>query len=155
MRELRATRRARRAAFGPSSYAWPLAVQSGEEFARVDAVCGIMRARVDAAGFLQVGAKVARGGFLLDDGFFAAWIFEVVDANLEWMKIDVAVGAVARAKAAADAPIFDDDFERIAPADSADGAADHTERIAALAAGRGEQEIFEGQAAGDGAGGAP
>ena len=108
-----------------------------------------MRARVDAAGFLQVGAKVARGGFLLDDGFFAAWIFEVVDANLEWMKIDVAVGAVARAKAAADAPIFDDDFERIAPADSADGAADHTERIAALAAGSGDKEILEAEAVAD------
>jgi len=113
---------------------------------------GVVGAGVDAAGFLEVGAEIAGSGFLLDDGFFAAGIFEVVNADIERMEIDVAVGAVARAKAAADAPVFDDDFKRIAAADGADGTTDHAERVATLAARSGDQEIFEAQAVADQAG---
>jgi len=113
---------------------------------------GIVRAGVDAAGLFQMRAEIAGSSFLLDDGFLAAGIFEVVEANIEGMEIDVAIGAVARTQAAADAPIFNDDFERIAAADGANGAADHTEGIAALTAGGGNKEIFETQAVADEAG---
>ena len=105
-----------------------------------------MRAGVDAARFFEVRAEIAGGSFLLDNSFFAAGIFKIVDANLERMKIDVAVGTVARAETAADAPVFDDDFERVAATDGADRTANHTERVAALAARRGDKEILEAQA---------
>src|SRR5215467_3768496 len=50
------------------------------------------------------------------------------------MQIDIAVGAIARAEPAADAPILDDDLKRIAAANRADRAADHAEGVATLAA---------------------
>ena len=47
--------------------------------------------------------------------------------------------------AATDAPVFDNDLERLAPADRADGAADHAQRIAATAAGGRYQVILKPQ----------
>src|SRR5882757_1149041 len=117
-----------------------------EEGARIDAVRGVVRARVDATRFFQVRAEVAGGRFLLDDGFLTAGVFGVVGEHFERMEIDVAVGAVASAEAAADAPILDDYFEGIAAADGADGTADHAKRIAALSAGGGNEIVFEPQA---------
>jgi len=95
---------------------------------------GIMRASVDATGFFQIGAEIAARSFLLDGGFLAAGVLRVVGHDFERMQIDVAVRAVAGAKAAADAPVFNDDFERIAAANGAHRAADHAERVPALAA---------------------
>src|SRR2546430_15554095 len=46
---------------------------------------------------------------------------------------------IAGAEAAADAPILDDHFERIAAANRTDRVADHTKRIAALPAARGDE----------------
>src|SRR5712664_1390772 len=65
------------------------------------------------------------------------------------MPIDVAVGTILGAEAAADAPIFDDDFERISPSNRTDRAADHAERVAALAATRGDEILIEAQAIAD------
>src|SRR5260370_7624647 len=113
--------------------------------APVDAVRGIVRAGVDAAGFFQVRAKIARSSLLLDRRLLAAGSLRIVNHHFEWMQIDVAVGTILRAQAAADAPIFDDDFERIAPANRTDRAADHTKRVAALAATRGNEILVEPQ----------
>src|SRR5207237_531369 len=77
---------------------------------------------VYAAGFLQVRAKIAGGCLLLDDRLLAAGILRIVRKNFEGMQIDIAVGAIPRAEPAADAPILDDDFERIAATDGANGA---------------------------------
>ena len=107
---------------------------------------GVVGTGIDAAGFFQVGAEIAGGGFLLDNGFLAAGIFEIVDTHIEGMKIDVAVRAVARTEAAANAPVFDDDFERVAAANGAHGAANHAERVATLPAGSGDEEVFEAEA---------
>ena len=115
-----------------------LADDIGEEFLGIDAMGGVVRASVDAAGFFEIGAEVAAGGFLFDGGFFAAGMFGIVSHDFERMKVDVAVGAIARAEAATDAPIFNDNFERITAANGADRAADHAEGIAALAATRGD-----------------
>ena len=76
----------------------------------------------------------------------------IVEFHRERMQVDVAVGAVVRAQAAADAPVFDDDLERVAAADRADRAADHAQRIAALAAGSGDQVFVEAQTFADQAG---
>ena len=65
------------------------------------------------------------------------------------MHVDVAVGTVVGAQAAADAPVFDDDLQRVAPPDRADRTADHAERVATLAAGSGDQIFVEAQAFAD------
>ena len=131
------------------SFCGALAEHGGEKGARVDAMGGVVRAGVDAAWFLQVRAEIAGRGFLFDDGFLVSWVLGIGGENLKWMQIDVAVRAIARAEAAADAPVFDDDFERIAAADRADRAADHAERIAALAATRGDEILVEAQTVAD------
>src|SRR2546429_7239066 len=100
---------------------------------------------VYAAGFLQVRAKIAGGCLLLDDRLLAAGILRIVRKNFEGMQIDIAVGAIPRAEPAADAPILDDDFERIAATDGANGAPDHAKRVAALAATRGHEIALKAQ----------
>ena len=69
----------------------------------------------------------------------------VVEFGWEGMQIDIPVGTVGGAKAAADAPVFDDYLERVAPPDGADRASDHAERIATLTAGSGHQVLVEAQ----------
>src|SRR6516164_3861552 len=104
---------------------------------------GIVRACVDAARFFQMSAEIAGSGFLLEDRLFAARIFLIVDANCKGMEIDIAVGAVARTEAAANAPVLDDDLERISATNGTDRAAHHAERIAALTARGGDQKILK------------
>ena len=104
---------------------------------------GVMWAGIDTTGLFQVRAQIARSRFLFDDGFFEPGSFRIVDHHFERMQIDIAVGAILRAKSAADAPILDDDFERIASSNRADGTADHAKRIAALAAAGGDKILVE------------
>src|SRR6267142_1799048 len=108
-----------------------------------------MRTRVHAARLFQVCAQIARRSFLLDSCLLAARALRIVDHHFERMQVDVAVGTIPRTEAAADAPILDDDFERIAPSNRADGAADHAERIAALPATGGDKILIEAQAIAD------
>src|SRR6202035_5959489 len=112
-----------------------------EELARLDSMRRIVRARVDAAGFRLLGAKITGGCLLLDNGLFVPWIFVIVGLRGKRMQIDVSVWAIFCAQAAADAPVFNNDLERVAPADRSDGAAHHAERVAALPAGRCHKEI--------------
>src|SRR5713226_4567667 len=107
---------------------------------------GVVGTGVDATWFFQVRAEIARSSLLLDGRFLAAGALRIVNHHFERMQIDVAVGAILGAEAAADAPIFDDDFERIPPSNRTDGAADHAERVAALAATRGDEILIEAQA---------
>src|SRR5207253_2893765 len=57
--------------------------------------------------------------------------------------VDVAVWTVLGTEAAADAPVLDNDFERIAASDGADRAAHHAQRIAAVPARCGHQVLVE------------
>src|SRR6266478_4453599 len=138
-----------RVGFCPISFRVALAEHVGKKCARVDAVRRVMRTRVHAARLFQVCAQIARRSFLLDSCFLAAGALGIVDHHFERMQVDVAVGTILRAEAAADAPILDDDFERIAPSNRADGAADHAERIAALPATGGDKILIEAQAIAD------
>src|SRR5713226_3418432 len=133
----------------PFSFRGALAEHVGEKCARIDAMRGIVRTGVNATRFFQVRAEIARSSFLLDRHFFSAGPLRIGNHHFKWMQIDVAVRTILCAEAAADAPIFDDDFERIAPANRADGAADHTQRVAALAAARGDEILIEAQAISD------
>src|ERR1700694_1116597 len=131
-------------AFRPFSFSGALAEHIGKKCARVDPMRGVMRTSVDAAWFFQVRAEIARSGFLLDGRLLAPGPLRIIHHHFEWMQIDVDVGAILRAEAAADAPILDDNFERISPSNRADRAADHAERVAALAAARGDKVLVEG-----------
>src|SRR5258708_40246776 len=113
---------------------------------------GVVRAGVDAAWFFQVRAEVAGSCFLLDGGFLAAGAFGIIHHHFERVQINIAVRTILRAEAATDAPILDDDFERISPSNRTDGAADHAKRVAALAATRGDEILVESQAIADEAG---
>jgi len=94
----------------------------------------VMRARVHATGLGMIEAQIARCSFDLHTGNPAAGIRRIVQLHRKWVHIDVPVRAVVGALAAADAPVFDNDLERIAAANRADRTADHAKRIAALAA---------------------
>src|ERR1700747_2499637 len=89
----------------PFSFPGTLAEHVREKYARVNAMRGVVWARVDAAWLFQVRAEIAGSCFLLDDGFFAAGALGVLDHHFERMQINVAVRTILRAKAAADAPI--------------------------------------------------
>src|SRR5690242_12760584 len=104
-------RRPRRDVFGRLSFCTALAEHFGKECFWVHAMRGIMRTGVNAAWFLEVRAKIAGSCFLLDDRLLAAGILGIVSQDLKRMQIDIAVGTIARAEAAADAPILDDDLE--------------------------------------------
>src|SRR2546421_12035987 len=136
-------------AFCPFSFRGDLAEHFGEKCARIDAVRGVVRTGVNAAWFFQVRAEVTRSSFLLDRRLLAAGSLRIVNHHFERMQIDVAVRTILGAEAAADAPILDDDFERIAPANRADRAADHAKRVAALAATRSDKILVEAQAIAD------
>src|ERR1700682_3097005 len=148
-RELQMTRWTKCDAFRPFSFRAALAEHIGKKCARVDPMRGVVRTSVDAAWFFQMRAEIARSSFLLDDRLLAPGPLGIVDHHFEWVQIDVAVRTILRAEATADAPIFDDDFERISPSNRADWAADHAERVAALAAARGDKILVEAQAIAD------
>jgi hypothetical protein len=88
-----------------------LAEHVRKKSARVDAMRGVMRARVHATWLFQMRAQIARGSFLFNRCLLSARALGIVDHHFERMQIDVAVGTILRAEAAADAPILDDDFE--------------------------------------------
>ena len=92
-------------------------------------MCGVVRAGVDATGLRMFGAKIAGGRLFLNDGLFLSGMLVV--SILVWrlrregMHVDVSVRAIFRAEAAADAPILDNDFQRISAANRADGTTHH------------------------------
>src|SRR5713101_1478433 len=98
-----------------------------KKLARVHTVRRIVRAGVYATRLLQMGAEIAGSRFLLHGCLLAPGMFRIIGHHFEGMQIDIAVGAIARAEAAADAPILDDYFQGISAADRADGAADHAQ----------------------------
>src|SRR6266852_1845388 len=146
---LPAMREPSRVGFYPFSFSRALAEHLGEKCARVDSMRGVVRAGVNAAWFFQVRAKIARRRFLLDGRLLAPGPLRIVDHHFKWMQIDIAVGTILRAEAAADTPVLDDNFERVSPSNRANRAADHAERVAALPAARGDKILVEAQAVAD------
>ena len=97
----------------PVLMSWPSMFEKNS--VGIHTVGRIVRTGVDAAWLLEIVAEVAGGGFadLAVVSGIRAITVELVDG-------DVAVGAVRGAEAAADAPVFNDDFERVAAADAPD-----------------------------------
>src|SRR5216684_2034116 len=86
-----ATREPSRVVCGPSSFRGALAEHISEKCSRIDAMCCVVRARVDAAWFLQVRAKIARSSFLFNGGFLAPGPLGIVNHHFERMQIYIAV----------------------------------------------------------------
>ena len=82
---------------------------------------------------------------MLDHSHLPPRLDGIVLHDFEWMQVDIAVRAILGAEAAADAPVLDDHLERIAPADRTHRAAHHTQRVSALAAGRGHQVLVKSE----------
>src|SRR5580704_12179566 len=117
--------------------------QASKEFSRFHSVSRVVRTSVHAAWLRKIGTKVARRRFLLDRGFFLALLVGQIRRYVERVHVDIAVRAIFSAEAAADAPIFDDYFQRIPAADRSHGAPDHAKRIEALAAGSSDEVVVE------------
>src|SRR5258707_4143958 len=77
-----------------------------EKLARLDAMRGVVRARVNATWLLEVCAEITGCSFLLDRGFLAARMFGIFGHYFERMKVDVSVRAIRRARTAAKNPAF-------------------------------------------------
>src|SRR5688572_10967806 len=121
-------------------------LQIRKERQRLNAVRRIMRARVDTARLGVLDAQIAAGGLALRDLQLAGRLCRIGHGGLEGVQRQVAVRAIVGAEAAADAPVLDDDLERVATPNRSDRTADHAERIAALPAGRGDEIFVEAQA---------
>jgi hypothetical protein len=117
--------------------------QASKEFSRFHSVSRVVRTSINAAWLRKVGTKIARRRLLLDHRFLPALRIGQIRGYVETMHVDIAVGAILSAEAAANAPIFDNHFQRIPAADRAHGATDHAKRIEALAAGSGNQVVIE------------
>src|SRR5580692_8867356 len=119
--------------------------QASKEFSRFHSVSRVVRTSVHAAWLRKIGTKVARRRLLLDRGFFLALFVGQIRRYVERVHVDIAVRAIFSAETAADAPIFDNYFQRIPAANRSHGAADHAKRIEALAAGSGNQVVVKTQ----------
>ena len=81
----------------------------------------------------------------MHSGLLAAWPIGILDHYLEWMEVNVPVRTIASTESATDAPVFDDDFQRIPATNGPDRTAHHTKRVAALAAGSSDEVLLEAQ----------
>src|SRR5512138_570982 len=106
--------------------------QVREELARIYAMRRVVRTRVHTVRLVILGTQVAGGGLGFDFGDLASQAGGVLGGDIERLHVDVAVGAVVGAQAAADAPVFDDDLQAVAPPDGPNGTAHHAERVFAV-----------------------
>ena len=104
---------------------------------------GVVRTGIDATRFGVIVAKIARSRFHLHGGHFASGVRRIIQLYRERVHVDVPVRTVAGAQSTANTPVFDNDFERIAPANGADRTAHHAKRIATLPAGGSHQILVE------------
>src|SRR6185437_2463961 len=117
-----------------------------KEFARINAMGRVVRARVNAAWFRMLRAEIARSGFLFHDGAGAPRRIRIGDLHGKRVHVDIAVGTILRAQTATDAPVFNNHFQRIAAPNRTHRTAHHAQRVAALAAGGGYKVFIETQA---------
>src|SRR5207237_2288906 len=108
----------------------PAAQHLAEELRRIHTVRGVMWARIHAARLWMVVTEVARSclahGRLLSSATVRC---------RELVQVDISVWAIGSAQPATDAPVFDDDFQRVAPPNRSHRTSNHAQRVAALAAG--------------------
>src|SRR5271157_1635264 len=91
--------------------------EMSKEFARVDAVRGVMGTGIDAARLVIIEAEIACGGLVLQLRDLVPGLREVFRLHLEWVHIDVPVWAVAGAQSTSDAPVLDHHLQAALAAD--------------------------------------
>ena len=74
-------------------------------------MCRVMRACVDTVGFIVIRTEVASRGLGAYLGDFSAGTCGIVGLHLEGMHVDISIGTIVGAQAAADAPVLNCDFE--------------------------------------------
>jgi hypothetical protein len=112
-----------------------LVQQPGKEFSRIHAMRRIVRTGIDATRLGILGTQIARSSFLLHHRLFVAGRCRIFRHHVKRMNVDISIGAILGAQPTSNAPILDNHFERIAAANGAHRATDHTQWIQALAAG--------------------
>ena len=112
---------------------------------RIHAMRRIMRTSVNTTWFLMIQTQIARSGLELHARNSSARVRRVIQFNRERMHIDISIRTIVGALSATDTPVLDDDLQRIAAANGADRATNHTQRIAALPARGGHQISIESQ----------
>src|SRR4051812_32907989 len=123
-----------------------------EELVGAHADGSIVRTRVNTTWLGKIMAQVARCSFVYHVRLLRNPFLVEAGHHRKFLQIDVAVRAAFDTRSAANAPIFNDDFQRSFAADGADGTAHHAQRIAAVPAGGCDQEAVEAQAVADQAG---
>src|SRR5271156_1753263 len=119
--------------------------QIRKKLPRVHAMGRVVRASVNTTRLREIRAKVAGRRFLLHHCFFLPGHSRHVGENIERVHVDVAVRAILRAQPAADAPILDNHFQRIAPPNGTDRTPHHAQRVQTLATGGRAQVVIEAQ----------
>src|SRR5580692_5062376 len=99
--------------------------QAAKKFQRVHAMGGIMRAGVHATRLFMIQAEITRCRLHLDAGNPLSRIGNIINLDWERMHIDISIRTVVGALAAADTPVLNNHFERIAPANRSHRTADH------------------------------
>src|SRR5580700_2772292 len=93
-----------------------------------------MRACVHATRLGMIQAKIARRSFYLHARHLASRMRRIIQFDRKRMHVDISVWTIAGAKSATNAPILNNDFERITPPDRTHRTTDHAKRVAALPA---------------------
>src|SRR5205085_1850759 len=81
---------------------------------RLDAVRGVMRARVDATRLCLLHAEIAARRLVPRARDQAPGLRRIGDLHRERVQIQIAIRTAADAEAAPDAPVLDGDFHRVA-----------------------------------------
>jgi hypothetical protein len=105
----------------------------------------IMRTGIHTTRLGVVVTQIARRGFHTYTGYLVSGMRGIVEFGRKGVKIDIPVRTIIRAQTTANAPVFDDHFQRVAPPDGADGASHHAKRVAALAARCSHKILIEAQ----------
>src|SRR5258708_38578624 len=119
--------------------------EAAKKLRGVHAMRRIMWTSVHTTRLLMIVAEVAGSRFLSGTSNHAPRMVRIVEFDREGMQVDIPVGTIVGAQPAADTPIFNDYFQSVPPPDRTDGAANHAQRIAALAARCRHQVLIESQ----------
>src|SRR5215475_8412346 len=88
-------------------------LRDSEELGRLDALERVVRAGVHAGRLVVLPAQVAGGGLLAHHRLLPARLLGILALHQKGVEVDVAVWALGGAQSTADAPVLDDDLERV------------------------------------------
>ena len=117
----------------------------GEEFAGIHTMGSVMGTSIHAARLLLVETEIAGGCLGVDFRDFLSRMHKIIYLHIKRMHVDVAIRAGVGTETAADTPILNDNLQTVTSADGTYGAADHAQRIFAVAAGCSDEILIPAQ----------